>query len=149
MGHRAQAAPEGEATMPTLLTTYGQNAVNAPSTHDASSAFFERRRRSGRRTGRHDPDGRDEEAPQRLTTMRRMRRWFGAGSNVAHGGGRPRRSAWLAASRNWPIQVETWDRSSPGVPQEGRPSCYTAILVFLRVAIILSRRAQYHGARSR
>ena len=41
----------------------------------------------------------------------------------------------LAASRNWPIQVETWDKLSPVYHKVVQ--LFTAILVFLRVAIIL------------
>jgi putative ABC transport system permease protein len=115
----------------TLLTTYGQNAVNAV---DADIVgIFE--------SGVEAIDAlavtipmdatkkllsvTDDAAHTAVVVLDRTSRTPEAAAAIRQ----------LAASRNWPIQVETWDQLSPVYQKVVQ--LFNAILVFLRVAIIL------------
>jgi putative ABC transport system permease protein len=115
----------------TLLTTYGQNAVNAV---DADIVgIFE--------SGVEAIDALAVTIPMDAT-----KKLLNVSDDAAHTAvvvldqsSRTEEAAatirQLAASRNWPIQVETWDKLSPVYHKVVQ--LFTAILVFLRVAIIL------------
>ena len=115
----------------TLLTTYGQNAVNAV---DADIVgIFE--------SGVEAIDALAVTIPMDAT-----KKLLNVSDDAAHTAvvvldrtSRTQETAaairQLAASRNWPIQVETWDQLSPVYHKVVQ--LFSAILVFLRVAIIL------------
>ena len=115
----------------TLMTTYGQNAVNAV---DADIVgIFE--------SGVEAVDALAVTIPMDAT-----KKLLNVSDDTAHTTvvvldqtSRTEQAAAairrLAASRNWPIQVETWDKLSPVYHKVVQ--LFTAILVFLRVAIIL------------
>ena len=115
----------------TLLTTYGQNAINAvdadivgifESGVEAVDALAVTIPMDATKRLLNVPD---DAAHTVVVVLDRTSRTQEATAAIGH----------LAASRNWPIQVETWDELSPVYHKVVR--LFTTILVFLRIVIIL------------